>query len=1056
VTISSQQQELVDLLRNELADMANSDLSALRSEDFSERLLLLEEQEAQAENIGNAARLVGLGGAAAACDWLSQNFRALAEDAAPPGAETCECVASWPGALLKYLESIGDDNHEPQSIGQFLQFLKNPAWPLRLTEEQAAAMAAEFTTSTILLDEAPVLYPERVTEEMVSLAPGEDINPELLRGLLAELPTQVSAFDRAVEQYLIMEEEVQLRVAQRIAHTLKGAANVVGIQGIANLTHYVEDLLELSAKHKRKEPKLGFLLQDVADCLSSISEYLVGLAPPPDNVHAVMTALLDMLRGFVDGGPSSPAGNSFTLDSESQTIVDEVPDSDVLAPADELTAGASALGELADGASALESDLDFEADAIAELDGFSEVDSLLEESGADVQANVTASAEIPVLEDIYHRPGGAETSGKISAAPAKPAAVLKVAQSVPSAPAEAPAAEAAAPVEGETTLNITESQAQELLRLSGESQIGNTQILSRLDLVSGGIKAAEAYHGQLRQLAQDLERLLELQNARVAATGVAHEQEMDPLELERLNELNSFASQLHELTTDAHEAFIDLETELKSLKNLVLGQRQLGFESQELLLSIRMLPVNLFSSRFSRCVRQAARLTHKTAELEIKGEDVLVDSRVLATLVDPIMHLLRNAVDHGLEGSEAERAAQGKPATGHITLEFQRAGDTVVVHCRDDGRGLDYEAINRVAVERGLAPTDSRLTIADLNALILSPGFSTRREVTQTSGRGVGLDVVNEQIRLLKGTLSVSSQRGRGTTFTLAAPMSIMSAHTLVVQVGEYRLSVVSRALEQVVYVEQRNLTVRDGRQWYQLPGEEEPLPVFNMDDLLYLSTRPAERYAALMVLRNREGRRCGVLAESIKASEEQIIKPLSRSTYKVPGVVGATILGDGRVSPVVDLYDVPGLSLADAAQAAWRQRLERRLSHLQSEMVRERPMALVVDDSLSARRSLAQFVGDMGMEVYTAKDGFEAIQIIEQRLPSIILVDLEMPRMNGLELTSHLRAKDETRDIPIIMITSRATEKHRSMASRVGVNTYLNKPWTDEELLSSIQSQIA
>lgn len=175
-----------------------------------------------------------------------------------------------------------------------------------------------------------------------------------------------------------------------------------------------------------------------------------------------------------------------------------------------------------------------------------------------------------------------------------------------------------------------------------------------------------------------------------------------------------------------------------------------------------------------------------------------------------------------------------------------------------------------------------------------------------------------------------------------------------------------------------------------------------------------------------------------------------------MPGVVGATILGDGRVSPVIDLYELPGLSLSESSEDAWRKRFEQQLRHLENDIIKERLIALVVDDSLSARRSLAQFVGDMGMEVYTAKDGFEAIQIIQQRIPSVILVDLEMPRMNGLELTSHLRANDDTKDIPIIMITSRATEKHRSMAARVGVNTYLNKPWTDEELLTSIQSQIA
>jgi chemotaxis protein histidine kinase CheA len=1053
VTISSQQQELVDLLRNELTDMIGGDFSLSQSQHGFERLQYLEEQETQAENIGNAARLVGLSGAAAACDWLVQNFRSLAIEPAMPGLPTQQCLQSWPTVLLEYLQCVGDEPRETQSAERLLQFFADPAWPLRLTSAQADIMAAEFLTSTVLLDEAPLSYPERVTEEMASLSPAGDMNPELLRGLLAELPNQVGAFDRAVEQYLIMDEDVQLRIAQRIAHTLKGAANVVGIQGIANLTHYVEDLLELTAKQKRKEPRLGFLLQDVSDCLSNISEYLIGLAPAPDNVHSVMVSLLDMLRGYADTAaqvgalPPAPPGDwagSAPAREFEELAVDEWEEV-ALAP---LTSEPDPFQEVFNQALEIREPI---SDSIPERPPEFEVD------------------DIPLLEDIYHRPSRANSTSPVSPIPAAPTPTLATQVAAAAAPnIEMPEVESAelaavaktpdpAPVtEVDTTLNISETQAQELLRLSGESQIGNTQILSRLDLVTGGIKAAEAYHAQLRQLAQDLERLLELQNARDSAIGATVEHEMDPLELERLNELNSFASQMHEVTTDAHEAFIDLETELKSLKNLVLGQRQLGFESQELLLSIRMLPVSLFGSRFNRCVRQAARLTHKNAILEIKGEDVLVDSRVLATLVDPIMHLLRNAVDHGLEGSEAERSAQGKPINGRIYLEFQRVGDTVMVQCRDDGQGLDYEAINQAAVERGLAPADARLTIADLNAVILSPGFSTRREVTQTSGRGVGLDVVNEQIRLLKGTLSISSQRGRGTTFTLVAPMSIMSAHTLVVQVGEYRLSVVSRALEQVMYVEQQRLEVRDKRPWYNLPGEAEPLPVFSMDDLLYLNTRPAERYSALMVLRNREGKRCGVLAETIKASEEQIIKPLSRSTFKVPGVVGATILGDGRVSPVVDLYEVPGLSLADTAQAAWRKRLELRLTHLHGEKVRERPMALVVDDSLSARRSLAQFVGDMGMEVYTAKDGFEAIQIIEQRLPSIILVDLEMPRMNGLELTSHLRAKAETRDIPIIMITSRATEKHRSMAARVGVNTYLNKPWTDEELLNSIQSQIA
>lgn len=1050
MTFSSQQQELVDLLRNELAEIIGGDFTALAAEDSAARIDCLEELGGQAENIGNAARLVGLSGASAACERLAKNLQALAARAVHLSQEQQTLAQSWGVMLLGYLQYLGDEKNEGRVIEALLQYLADPAWPFPLKEAELVDMTEQFRGSAVVLDETTVNYPEQVTEEMTSLAVGDDINPELLRGLITELPNQVAAFDRAVEQYLIMEDEVQLRIAQRIAHTLKGAANVVGVQGIANLTHYLEDLLEICSKQKRTSPRLGFLLQDAADCLSNISEFLVGIGPRPANIHDVMTAVLEMLHEVGDSAAlvettSRPLPNNvvpFTARLEKIADQDTEARSVAVAKAEEEifeTVLAQTEPE------AKNENLNKSADVIS----------------AGEQENQSAGEEIPLLEDIYHRPVNSSPANQVqveSPSPADPPQVKEpTAQYSPIEPKlEQPSVAGEAQETFETTLNISETQAQELLRLSGESQIGNTQILSRLDVMASGIRAAENYHAQLRQLAQDLERLLELQNAMRAAAGEVQSEELDPLELERYNELNSFASQLHEVTTDAHEAFIDLEDEIKSLKNLVLNQRQLGFESQDLLLNIRMLPVSLFSSRFHRCVRQAARLTNKSAVLEVKGEEVMVDSRVLTSLIDPIMHLLRNAVDHGLEATHDERVTLGKPAAGRIILEFSRAGETVVVTCRDDGRGLNYDAIGRAAVERGIVPEYMRLSAADLNALILSPGFSTRKEVTQTSGRGVGLDVVNEQIRQLKGTLSISSHQGRGAAFTLVAPMSILSAHTLVVQMGEHNVSIVSRALEQVLYFDQEHLEKRGDRQFYRLQGEDEPLPLFRLDDLIFMNTRRAERHTALIVLRNREGRRCGVMVENVKSSEEQIIKPLSKATYKVPGMVGATILGDGRVSPVIDLYELPGLSLSEDTATAWRRRFEQRLRHLDNDVIKERPVALVVDDSLSARRSLAQFVGDLGMEVYTAKDGFEAIQIIQQRIPTVILVDLEMPRMNGLELTSHLRANDETKDVPIIMITSRATEKHRSMASRAGVNSYLNKPWTDEELLSSIQGQIA
>lgn len=1072
MAISTQQQELVDLLRNELAELIGYEYSLLSNADVSAKINLLEELEIHAENIGNAAALVGLQGLATCCQHSLKNFQALGLNADHLSSQQITLVSTWATLMLGYLQYFGQGDYEKLAATALLDFMRDPNWPEPMSNADQEALDGAFLSSDIVLEEEQISYPDVVTDAMSSLEIAADINPELLRGLLMELPQQVDSFDRAVEQYLITQDAVQLRIAQRVAHTVKGAANVVGIKGVANLMHFVEDILDVSAK-AGVTSKLGFVLQDAADCLSSMSEFLAGLAPRPKNVKSVMEDVLAALRELL-----TPVD-----DERSDGVMGEVTDSDGYLS----TSTDEDLFEivLADH----QQNIPTLITPVVNLAGTVQGDVAETELPLDlgVRKNKTGipGSDIPLLDDVYHRPPTAklptaseipvlssmervdiakEPVGSIATAPTGieiSAAPQPLGEPLAVASLDSKVDELVAPADDEVldaTLNISETQAQELLRLTGESQIGNTQILSRLDIVASGVKSAEAYQNQLRHLAQDLERLVELQTALASASspGATMYQDLDPLELERYNELNSFASQLHEVSTDAYEAVAHIQDDLKELKNLVLTQRQLGFESQELLLQVRMLPVNVFTSRFGRCVRQAARLTEKIVKLTISGEEVMADSRVLGSLVDPIMHLLRNAVDHGIETSQTVRTNQNKTSEGNITLSFSRAGDTVVVTCSDDGQGLDYAAIETSAKKKGLVPADAKLTVTDLNSIILSPGFSTRSNVSQTSGRGVGLDIVNEQIRQLKGTLSITSERGRGTTFTLIAPMSILSAHTLVVQAGEYQLSVVSRALEQIVYVEADRLD-ESNRQWvYQLPNEEELLPVVRLDEIIFLDLhRRPEKYTALVVVRNREGKRCGVLLEAIRASEEQIVKPLSRFTFKVPGVVGATILGDGRVSPVIDLYELPGLSAITSQEGAWRNRFEQRLAHLQKAQPKHRAMALVVDDSLSARRSLAQFVGDMGLEVYTAKDGFEAIQIIQQRIPSVILADLEMPRMNGLELTNHLRANPETKDIPIIMITSRVTEKHRTLAIRAGVNSYLNKPWTDEELLESIQKQI-
>ena len=1067
MVMSSEQQELIDLLRNELAEIIGANYAPLGGADIHARHGLLEELEAQAENMGNAARLVGLLGLADCCDQLARNFVDLAGDPSPLSGERLALVRDWAVPLLGYLQYFGRGTAEEAAVHRLLHFLGDSAWPVPMADSEVEQAQQNFEQSSVAIEGDGYDYPEYITPEMASLAIPEDVPAELHQGLLMELPGQVDAFDRAVEQYRITEDIVQLRIAQRVAHTVKGAANVVGVPGMANLMHYIEDLLEYPDRLKA-ESKVHVVLQQSADCMFEACDFLLGHGPPPNSLQETIE---DVVAAVVQTKVSLPNDGTEEIDLESQAQMDG-PSAAILPfnpPGDMSRAQTDRVVH------SLEDEV-FEEVFTHHNQGVDDGHETMPWTGQGEQTSGQAYSRpeesIPLLDDIYHRP--IRNPSEPSALPSLSAlyeSPLVAAQVVPGpgvpetdgpvfakepdfavTPTKVDAIQS---TEAVVRLGVSEAQAEELLRLSGEAQIGNAQLLTRIGAVASGVQAAERYQAQMRQMASQLDQLVELQAGLQSATGMLSHDEIDPLELERYNELNSFASQLHELTTDAFEAIAHVSGDLKDLKNAVLNQRQLGFESQELLMRVRMLPVSLYTARFTRCVRQASRLIGKPAQLQVKGEGVLVDTRVLNALVDPIMHLLRNAVDHGLESTEAERTAAGKSSVGNITLTFQREGESVVISCRDDGQGLDYHAIERSAREHGLTD-EPELDVAQLHALILSSGFSTRKTVTQTSGRGVGLDVVNAQVKQLKAVLSIDSDTGQGSCFTINAPMSILSAHTLVVQVGQHSFSVVSRSLEQVVYLEREKLVEQEKKQYYRLADDEDLLPLFALDEIAELAVDgTAKDYRALIVTRNQQGTRCGVLVESVTASEEQIIKPLSRYAYKVPGVIGATVLGDGRVSPVIDLHELPGLSMTDGAFVEWQQRFAKRLTDLQSIDQLERPMALVVDDSLSARRSLAQFVGDMGMEVYTAKDGFEAIQIVEQRTPNLILADLEMPRMNGIELTHYLRVNEATRHIPVIMITSRATEKHKNMARKVGINAYLNKPWTDDELLTSIQTQL-
>ncbi len=515
--------------------------------------------------------------------------------------------------------------------------------------------------------------------------------------------------------------------------------------------------------------------------------------------------------------------------------------------------------------------------------------------------------------------------------------------------------------------------------------------------------------------------------------------------MEQYNELNTITHRLVEAATDAREINRAIEDNLTALDSLLVDQSRLHRSSQEAVLRTRMVPIQTVAPRLQRSVRQTCRLVNKEAELVIRGADTLVDSNVLNGLVDPLMHILRNAVDHGIEPTD-HRKRSGKPTMGRIELNFLREGNNIVIRCQDDGAGLNRPAIRQTAEERGLLPPDRLLEEDELIRLILLPGFSTHGKATQTSGRGIGMDMVYSRLLDMKGSLRIQTKAGQGCLMELRLPVTLISTHALLLHMRDQVFALSDRGIEQILYFGVGKIQTVGNTTTYRLGND-----IYELTSLASLLDLPPDRREQnrvappVLLVREEKGTLRAVLVEEIVDSRDLVVKNLGHYLPKLEGIVGATILGDGSVAPVLDLPE-----LLRSHDAGYRPPTTARAAE-HAEPTTHRQLVLVVDDSLSARRSLAQFVQDANFEVRSARDGLEAIEIINSKKPDLILADLEMPRMNGLELTAHLRANSATHDIPVVMITSRSTDKHRREAESMGVNAYLTKPFVEDDLLKQI-----
>ena len=597
----------------------------------------------------------------------------------------------------------------------------------------------------------------------------------------------------------------------------------------------------------------------------------------------------------------------------------------------------------------------------------------------------------------------------------------------------------------QATLRVRADLLDRLVNEAGELSIARTRIegemrsfkTSLLDLTENVIRLRR----QLREIEIQAEGQIQ---ARVAHTPEGDAQ-FDPLELDRFTRFQELTRFMAESVNDVATVQQHLLKNLDDANAALIAQARLNRSLQQELMGVRMLPFASQTERLYRIVRQTTKDVGTRANLEIKGGQVELDRSVLDKMLAPLEHMLRNAITHGIESREA-RLAAGKSESGEITIALVQEGNEIILTMADDGRGLDSEKIRARAESAGLLAKDAAIEEARLFDFIFEPGFSTATELTQVSGRGVGMDVVKTEVAQLGGRIEILSIPGQGTTFRLYLPLTLAVTQTLLIRAATQLFAVPSTMIEQVMELKEKPLASL--REKGEIEWQGQRYPFHYLPHLLGDADAAPEAHRRYWVLLLRSGsQRVAVQVDELKGNREVVVKNVGTQLARVVGVAGATVLGDGSVVLILN-----PVALAAKAQASSGHSIAPAAVPMMMSTV---PTVMVVDDSLTVRKITSRLLTREGYQVVLAKDGVDALEQLIEVMPDVVLSDVEMPRMDGFDLLRNIRADKRLKQLPVIMITSRTADKHRDYAKEIGANHYLGKPYDEDELLRLIESYI-
>jgi len=956
--------------------------------------------------------------AAAAAELASTSEPGMsAEPAAPYEAQTPIAIEAPPPPAEPAARDVG---HAPATDSVFGR-LDTRVAPLGLTElkpfGEVPVEAPRAASAHELVDNDDVI--DAVDAVDAELFP---IFSEEAEELLPQLASRLRDWARKPG------DVAHPAACMRTLHTLKGGARLAGAMRLGEMAHRLEARIE----HLLAQPPIELAdvetLQAYGDTLAQTFDALRAGDVPADSVAGMIVAQPEEL-------PHAP---------ELEVLLE-------VAPPPAMESGWQSLpAPLVDSkyaplaAEPMIDDAPVDAPAwapdIAPTPTFTSADA--------------ASAAAIAIEPARIEPPEAAVPAPVEPAPepALPLAEIDWSRFPLTAPAERKTPERAQGTQ--SAVRVRAPLLDRLVNQAGEVSIARSRIETGVAQIKTSLADLTENLERLRAQLRDIEFHGEVQMTSRLEAAKAASQSFDPLEFDRFTRFQELTRMMAESVNDVATVQRSLQRSLEVTEDELVAQARMTRELQDDLLRTRMVEFEGLSDRLYRVVRQAAKETGKSVRLDIVGGSIEVDRGVLDRMTGAFEHLLRNCVSHGIELPEA-RTRAGKDATGSIVVALSHEGNEVGVEFRDDGAGLNLPRIRERGLALGLLDPNAEPSDAELANLIFASGFSTAETVTELAGRGVGMDVVRAEVNAMGGRVETATAAGQGTSFKLILPLTTAVTQVVMLRCGDTNVAVPSTLVEVVRRAAPAEIDAAYASGSYTLG--DRPLQFFWLGALLQISARPAAseaRTRSVVVIRSAQ-QRIALHVDEVLGNQEVVVKNLGPQLSRLPGLAGVTLLASGAVALIynpVALATLYGEAAREATYAALSAPAARGALPITAEPEAPlAPLVMVVDDSLTVRRVTQRLLLREGYRVVLAKDGLDALERLAEGVPAIVLSDIEMPRMDGFDLVRNMRADARLRELPVIMITSRIAQKHRDYAAELGVDHYLGKPYSEEDLLALV-----